>query len=205
MLRAAEFYAGVAEYMRRADPGWEQETWRVQASHEQEYLPTVLGEPAGRAILDCSCGNGPQAIALARLGWRVTATDVDGQSLTVARERARPWLIRASLALFAVSVFMVTVMLWMASSAGRYSLEEMLRQPELEAYWLDFTISLLITMAVVLIGEAMLAYEIFTGRVLPRQGLRRHWRSITIIAAGYSLAGGAGYALQFSLTYLTRL
>ena len=54
-----------------------------------------------------------------------------------------------------------------------------------------------------LIGESAAVYEAFTGRSLPRQGLRRQWRYLTLVAAGYSLAGGIGYAAQFNLAYLT--
>ena len=120
-----------------------------------------------------------------------------------ARVRARPWLVYSALALFAVGVFVAILLVWMVSYAGRNSLAIMREQPLLEAYWLDCAISLLISMAIVMIGESVVAYEIFMGRILPRQGLRRQWHNALVIAGGYSLAGGAGFALQFSLTYLT--
>jgi signal transduction histidine kinase len=50
----------------------------------------------------------------------------------------------------------------------------------------DLVVALLIAAAVVLLGQAIVSYEIFTGKSLPRGGLRRHWRSAIILAAGYS-------------------
>jgi SAM-dependent methyltransferase len=88
ILAAEEFYAGVARYMDAVDPGWAEETWRAQVERELRHLPTLLGEARGRAVLDCSCGDGGQAIPLAMLGWRVTATDITASSLATARRRA---------------------------------------------------------------------------------------------------------------------
>ena len=41
-----------------------------------------------RAVLDCTCGWGTQAIPLAKLGWQVTACDVSETSLDLARKYA---------------------------------------------------------------------------------------------------------------------
>ena len=46
---------------------------------------------------------------------------------------------------------------------------------------------MLIAAAVLLQGQAVVSYEIFTGRTLPRRGLWRHWRSAVILAAGYGV------------------
>ncbi len=161
--------------------------------------PTLFGVPLVALLypLFIFMCTGAALLALLRPGPSAHATQAS------ARERARPWLLRAALALVSVAVFMVIVLLWMVSYAGRYSLEEILRQPRLEAFALDLGISLLITLAIVLIGESAVVYEAFTGRALPRQGLRRQWRYLLLVAGGYSLAGGLGYAVQFSLTYLT--
>jgi signal transduction histidine kinase len=37
------------------------------------------------------------------------------------------------------------------------------------------------------LGQAVVSYEIFTARTLPRNGLFQHWRRALILAAGYSL------------------
>jgi len=51
----------------------------------------------------------------------------------------------------------------------------------------DLAIASLITVSVVLMGQAMASYEIFTGRSIPRQGLGRLWRRAVILAIGYSI------------------
>jgi hypothetical protein len=48
----------------------------------------VLVSPDGGAVLDCSCGWGSQAVPIAKLGWRVTATDIAESSLEIARQSA---------------------------------------------------------------------------------------------------------------------
>lgn len=88
VLSAQAFYAGVSDYMNRVDPAWDEERWQAQAVAEQEILRAALGEAGGRSVLDCSCGAGGQAIPLARLGWRVTGTDITEASLNAARRRA---------------------------------------------------------------------------------------------------------------------
>jgi SAM-dependent methyltransferase len=50
-------------------------------------LAEVAGLPAGRA-LDVGCGEGADAIWLARRGWTVTAIDISNVAITRAREAA---------------------------------------------------------------------------------------------------------------------
>ena len=89
VLSAGEFYAAVADYMAALDPGWEEERWRAGLDAERAALSAALGVGGGRPLLDCSCGTGGQAIPLAQLGWRVTATDVAAGALATAGRRAR--------------------------------------------------------------------------------------------------------------------
>ncbi len=51
----------------------------------QLYRPVLDDLPAGGEILDCACGVGTEAIALARAGYKVTASD--GSEGMVARAR----------------------------------------------------------------------------------------------------------------------
>lgn len=88
-LSVEEFYAGLDDYARRVDPTWDDEIWASQVEAEKEILGRVLGRGDGRTVLDCSCGAGGQAVPLAQLGWRVTASDVTATSLDVARGRAQ--------------------------------------------------------------------------------------------------------------------
>jgi len=109
-----------------------------------------------------------------------------------ARTRARPWLIAASLLLIAVGALAAAVLVWIVT------------ETRMDGYYLittaalavigvfDLVISLLIAAVVLLLGQAMTAYELFTGKALPRQGLARQWRRAILLAAGYGgLMGGA--------------
>jgi glycine/sarcosine N-methyltransferase len=89
ILSAEEFYTRVDDYSRGVDPSWDEEKWAVQVDAEKEILARVLGRGDGRTVLDCSCGTGGQAVPLAQMGWRVTASDLTAASLDVARQRAQ--------------------------------------------------------------------------------------------------------------------
>lgn len=88
LLTAREFYTNVAAYMASVDPHWMEDRWMAQAARERDHLPRVLGDAHGRTVLDCSCGDGAQAVTLAQLGWQVTATDVTETSLAEAQRHA---------------------------------------------------------------------------------------------------------------------
>ena len=51
VLPVADFYSGLADYMRCLDPAWEEENWGVQMERERELLGSLLGrgDGAGRA------------------------------------------------------------------------------------------------------------------------------------------------------------
>ena len=126
-------------------------------------------------------------------GPAVVASTTAGRLMgEIARTRARPWLIAASLLLIAVGVLVAAVLVWIVT------------QTRMDGYYLitaaalaviggfDLVISSLIGAVVILLGQAMTAYELFTGKALPRQGLARQWRRALLLAAGYGgLMGGA--------------
>jgi signal transduction histidine kinase len=109
-----------------------------------------------------------------------------------ARTRARPWLTAASLLLIAVGVLVAAVLVWIVTETRMdgYYLITPTALAVIGAF--DLVISLLIAAVVLLLGQAMTAYELFTGKALPRQGLARQWRRAILLAAGYGgLMGGA--------------
>ena len=63
------------------------------------------------------------------------------------------------------------------------------------AAWFDLAISGLIVGVNILIGQALVHYEVFSGRVLPRRELRRQWRNGLVLAAGYAIVVGAALAV----------
>lgn len=113
----------------------------------------------------------------------------------LARQRARPWLVAASLALLAVSLLVGWVMVWIV------------RQPRLNAQMaegiarFDFSISLVLAAAIVLIGQAVMNYEIFTGKTLPRRALKQYWRRMLFLAVGFSATVSASQAFHLPSIY----
>lgn len=119
-----------------------------------------------------------------------------------ARRRARPWLIAASLALLVVSFLLMVILLWLVFYSGRNILQIVIDRLAIRFMWLDLAISLLVGVAVVLVGQAVVVYEIFTGKTLPRRGLRRQWHNVIIVAAGSGLAVSLSFGLQLPPIYV---
>jgi len=65
--------------------------WDAAVDRHGAALDALIREARGAArdVLDCSCGIGTQAIGLARLGYRVTGTDVSPRAIERARREAR--------------------------------------------------------------------------------------------------------------------
>ncbi len=119
----------------------------------------------------------------------------------LARRRARPWLASASLALLLVSLLVAGGMGWLALNAGRRSVYEIYAELPRAITWADLVIELLIGAAIALLGQAVVAYEVFTGRTLPRRGLARHWGRALILAAGYGLLVGWSLTIRLRPIY----
>jgi signal transduction histidine kinase len=113
----------------------------------------------------------------------------------LARQRARPWLVAASAALLAVSILVGWVMVWV------------IRQPTFDARMalgisrFDLSIALLLAGTIVLIGQAVINYEIFTGKTLPRRALQQYWRRMLFLATGFSLTVSASQSLNLPPIY----
>ena len=64
--------------------------WEAAIERQADALDQLISNarPHAKAILDCSCGIGTQAIGLARRGYRVHGTDISERSLDRARKEA---------------------------------------------------------------------------------------------------------------------
>lgn len=100
----------------------------------------------------------------------------------IARARARPWLIATSIGLLLVGFLVTWVMLWLAEFAPPIL---PIREEMTVLAVFDLIIATLIGGAVLTLGQAVVAYEIFTGKALPRRGFLRQWRRVILLAAGY--------------------
>jgi signal transduction histidine kinase len=103
----------------------------------------------------------------------------------LARRRARPWLVAASIALLLVSLLVGWVMFRVIVRARQHTL--FYTDMAISVAKFDLAIAALIAVAVTLMGQAIISYEIFTGKTLPRRGFRRHWLNTIILAGGYSV------------------
>jgi signal transduction histidine kinase len=116
----------------------------------------------------------------------------------LARRRARPWLLGTAGALLAVSLvvgyFMVTVVTTVATG-GLAALSVQ------RVALFDLVLSLLIALSLLLVGQAVVSYEIFTGRVLPRRSFVRHWRNAIVLAAGFALVVGWSIVIDLRPIY----
>ncbi len=107
-----------------------------------------------------------------------------------ARRRARPWLVAATWMLLTVGFAVGTAATWVLQQVRQGELPGMSARVLTVIIVFDLFIVLLIAVAMILIGQAVVAYEIFTGKALPRGELRRQWRRALSLAAGYSLTVG---------------
>ncbi len=123
----------------------------------------------------------------------------------LARRRAHPWLVVASLAMLAVSFLVMGVVSWVVQDARQRTFYDIFSASTRTFAWLDLIIAALLTFAILMLGQAIVSYEVFTGKSLPRRGLLRHWRSAIILAAGYSLIVGAAFAIQLRFIYILLL
>jgi len=119
----------------------------------------------------------------------------------LARRRARPWLVAASIALLLVSLLVAWVMLWIMLNARQRALYGIYTDMALAVAWFDLVISALVAAAVILLGQAIVSYEVFTGKTLPRHGFLRHWNRTIILATGYGLVVGGSLTLQLRPIY----
>ncbi len=119
----------------------------------------------------------------------------------LARRRARPWLIGASSMLLIVSFVVGGLIAWAINTAQRsVLLYDVAAVSNTVGLW-DLVIELLITAAVFMVGQAIVAYEIFTGKTLPRGELRRYWFNAVLLAIGFGSIVSLAFALQLRPIY----
>jgi signal transduction histidine kinase len=116
----------------------------------------------------------------------------------LARQRARPWLAAASVALLLSSLLVAGVGLWIVLKVRQFTRTGVYTPLLVAVARMDLLIASLISLATLALGQAVVSYEVFAGKTLPRRGLRRYWRNAIILAAGFGLLVG------WSLTYQLR-
>jgi glycine/sarcosine N-methyltransferase len=88
-MDAREFYDKMASDYHLISTGWAGSSER-QGEVIENLIRSALRTPGPYRILDCSCGVGTQAFGLARLGHKVTGTDISPGAIQKAQaERAK--------------------------------------------------------------------------------------------------------------------
>jgi 2-polyprenyl-3-methyl-5-hydroxy-6-metoxy-1,4-benzoquinol methylase len=77
-----------AKRLEPTDPAVVERYRRTRGLSPKEYCFQLLGELRGKTILDVGCGEGEDAMILAKLGARVTGLDVSPGAIALATERA---------------------------------------------------------------------------------------------------------------------
>lgn len=142
-------------------------------------------------------GNIPLLLLLFPL-WTVTCillsidvlrrpAEVESNSTRTARRRALPWLLATAATLLAVSLVVAYFVGSVMTAATAVDLLA-ISMETIAVY--DLVLSLLIALSSLLLGQAIVSYEIFTGRVLPRRSFVRHWRGAILLAGGYAAVVG---------------
>lgn len=112
-----------------------------------------------------------------------------------ARRRARPWLIAASLVLLLVTLTLGVAVAVFLSRVQTRLLGTHFVRTLFVLVGFDLLICGLLAVAIVLIGRAIVSYEIFTGKALPRGGLFHYWQRSIVLAAGFGVLMGLSLTL----------
>jgi len=114
-----------------------------------------------------------------------------------ARQRARPWLIGASLVLVVVSLLVGAIIFWLVQEARqRSAISDLIFSFSYTLSIFDLILAGMVMAAILLLGQAIVSYEIFTGKILPRRGFLVQWRIMVLLTAALSLICALGVTRQ---------
>ncbi len=104
-----------------------------------------------------------------------------------AQRRARPWLAATAITMLAVAIVVTAAMVWVFNNIKVGNLY-ILTPAAFETLTLfDLLAQLSILLGVLCVGQAIVSYELFTGRSLPRRGLLTFWRWTVLFVVGLSV------------------
>ncbi len=118
--------------------------------------------------------------------------------------RARPLLLASSLCQFLVSLGVAGALVSIGTGdivTGNYALLNLTGHV---ANWIDdadLTLIVAIGISVLLFGKAVVSFEIFTGKTLPRRGVLSQWRAVVCFAALYATLIGGAWGLDWRPIY----
>jgi len=119
----------------------------------------------------------------------------------LARARARPWLIGTTGALLLVSVLAAGALVFWAMLHVNPMLGYDAYDVIYSIAYFDLVVSLLVMVAVLCLGQAIVRYEVFTGKSLPQQRFMRHWRNMVILAVCFGMIMSAAELVRLNAVY----
>lgn len=122
-----------------------------------------------------------------------------------ARARARPWLMAVAAALLVVTLLVAWAVLWLLQFGRAMTIADLYLERTLQLAWFDVLVAGVIGLAVLALGQGIVAYEVFTGKRFPRNDLRRQWRNAIILSAGFGAVVSAALVLQLRSIYIAVL
>ncbi|MCB0173055.1 MAG: hypothetical protein KDJ97_21185 [Anaerolineae bacterium] len=118
-------------------------------------------------------------------GLSLRRMDVTGRAgQDTRRQQARPWLLGAAYSLLIISGLVAALIGWTTLSNPARIPGYRLTTLAYIATGLDILIAGLITGVVVLLGQAIVSFEVFTEQGLPRREFQRQWRHTITLAVG---------------------
>jgi len=92
LLQEAEFFDRCAEEVEKTlkplNPAVLRRYAAARGLYPKEFCFKLLGDPRGKKVLDVGCGDGGDAVILAKLGAKVVGLDVSPRSIALAKRRA---------------------------------------------------------------------------------------------------------------------
>jgi two-component sensor histidine kinase len=131
----------------------------------------------------------------ARLGPHV---DPEAQAFVHARTRARPWLFLTAFALLGVAVIASAVLLSSIYTLREWPLTLLFEMFADDLARVDLVAIAMLSIGIVALGQAVVSYEVLSDRLLPRGELRRQWRNVNILSAGFAVVVSAALTLVYT-------
>jgi signal transduction histidine kinase len=100
-----------------------------------------------------------------------------------------------------VSLLVAGILLWAVQETRHMMLYQFYNEAIEMLSWFDLIIASIIGVVILLLGQAVVSYEVFTGKSLPRRGLMRHWWRAIALAIGYSIPVGFSIAIALRPLY----
>lgn len=112
---------------------------------------------------------------------------------------ARPWLVGASVAMLLAGLMLAWTALWALGPLPAIGLGDPSVERAVKLF--DVTVSSLVGIAITLLGRAIVSYEVFIGRPLPRNRFFHQWRSTVLLAIGFGTVASALLVIELRPIY----